>query len=290
MQSSISIWRIPTPEFLRPMESPFRYPSYSKDWGVEQDFDQFICKSSFIAADPKSASHHYLPIYWTRYWLLNSYATFGKNELESYIKSISIDESKLFTVCQYDDGPLCELRFGKGLFLASRKNPSIGIDIPLLASRIPTLPYRPKKRYLMSFAGRFDTHPIREELRKQCTNNIDIFVSTKRLHVLAYARLLQQSYVALCPRGYGGSSFRFFEAMQLGVVPCLIGDIDTRPFKEEIDWAAVSFYFQDPKEAITAIQSIEKSELARMGRLAKRIYESKLCFPNWNWSVLNKLV
>ena len=45
------------------------------------------------------------------------------------------------------------------------------------------------------------------------------------------------SKFALAPRGYGRSSFRFFEIFKLGTIPIYIwNDIDWLPFKDEIDY------------------------------------------------------
>ena len=45
------------------------------------------------------------------------------------------------------------------------------------------------------------------------------------------------SKFALAPRGYGRSSFRFFEIFKLGTIPIYIwNDLDWLPFKDEIDY------------------------------------------------------
>jgi len=96
--------------------------------------------------------------------------------------------------------------------------------------------------------------------------------------------------VVLCPRGYGGSSFRFYEAMQAGSVPCLIGDIDTRAFKVQIPWDKISFYFKTPREAIESLESMDPFLLEEMGLLAKIYYLEYLKLGKWNDLLINDLV
>jgi GT2 family glycosyltransferase len=71
---SLRIYQVPVPKLFRPDKAPFRYPSYARDWGVEQDFSKFLQSSQFLTNDLHEATHLFLPIYWTRYWVQNNYA------------------------------------------------------------------------------------------------------------------------------------------------------------------------------------------------------------------------
>lgn len=286
----LRIFKIPLPPDLMPMKAPFRYPSYSKDWGVEQDFLEYLERSDYLTKNQATASHHYLPIFWTRYWVQKNYGRSGVSELNLYLKSLELDQDKLFTICQYDDGPLIDLAFGKGLYLSSRKTESLGIDIPLIASNLPKLWTRKSKKYLMSFAGRFDTHPIRMDLKSAAVGNINVHIAHGQLNSRQFAAMLQKSLVVLCPRGYGGSSFRFYEAMQAGSVPCLIGDIDTRAFKSQIPWEKISFYFKTPRQAINTIEKMDAGLLEEMGLLAQKYYSQRLKLGRWNDLLINDLM
>lgn len=286
---AVRIYQAPVPEKFKPNKSPFRYPEYSRDWGVEQDFCKFIDSSDLLTNDSSEASHVFLPIYWTRYWLQNDYGKDGHSAINAYLNSLELDNSKIFTICQYDDGPLVDFVFGKGLYLASRKTPDLGRDIPLLASNLPRSGIRKKTKYLMSFAGRFETHPVRMNLKELSTHRGSVFIPDRQLNARGFASLLHQSLVVLCPRGYGGSSFRFYEAMQVGSVPCLIGDIDTRPFKSQIQWDQISFYFKTPLEAITFIETMDSRTLENMGKAARHTYYRFLKFGKWGNLLINDL-
>ena len=198
-----------------------------------------------------------------------------------------LDDSKTFTICQYDDGPLADL--GKSIqFLSSRKN-EIGYDIPLLSSHLSIPWFTPKKKYLASFVGRLDTHPVRNQMKSILENNPDILIKNKSSGTRSYIRSILSSYISLSPRGYGGSSFRAFESMQLGVVPLLLGDIDTRPFKNYINWDDFSMYTNNPLELPSILKSVDKNTLVEMGRRANLAFESKLSYKKWGHYVIKTL-
>ena len=49
--------------------------------------------------------------------------------------------------------------------------------------------------------------------------------------------LLQRSEFTLCPRGYGRTSFRLYEAIQQRSIPIYVHDGDPwLPYREELDW------------------------------------------------------
>jgi len=57
-------------------------------------------------------------------------------------------------------------------------------------------------------------------------------------YVQNYAETLCRSVFALCPRGYGRTSFRMYEAMQLGAIPVYIYDGDPwLPFNDALRWS-----------------------------------------------------
>ena len=50
---------------------------------------------------------------------------------------------------------------------------------------------------------------------------------------------MKKSTFALCPRGFGNTSFRLVEAMEFGVIPVYISDIFSLPFPDEINWEEI---------------------------------------------------
>lgn len=280
------------PQF-QPKKNPFRYPRHSEDWGIEQDFLTYVSRNrQFVTNNPAEADWHYLPIFWTRWHCSHKYGATGLIELQAEVHRILQNDAKTFTICQYDDGPLVNL--GQTImFWASRKNES-GIDAPLLCSPHRSPFFRPKKKYLASFIGRFATHPIRQAMAAQLAACDDVYLEdtpdyNRQRPAKFFVRKLFESYIALCPRGHGGSSFRFFEAMQVGTVPFLIGDLDTRPFKQFIKWDDVSFYANTTAGLQQFMQALDLRTLAGMGRQAKEVYKKELAYQHWCKYVLQEL-
>lgn len=284
----MKIYVIPIDDSFMPKNQRFKYPVHNSDYGVEQDFYKYIIKNKFlITRDPGNADWHYLPIFWTRWHINHNYGKEGLDKLQEEVNKKIIDDSKTFTICQYDDGPIANI--GKTVqFLASRKS-NFGIDIPLLSSPHHRPFFTPSKKYIASFIGRISTHKLRKEMADELSDKKDILITDNNLGSNYFVKNTLRSYISLCPRGYGGSSFRFFEAMQLGVVPLLIGDIDTRPFKKNIDWNKISFYTNNPKELKTFFNSINLEKVIQMGKEARVIYENNLRYQKWCNLVLEEL-
>ena len=250
------------PNWARPRRAPFRYPKYAQDYGIEQDFEAFLLYSyDHLSESHEESDFVYLPIFWTRLHLNNNYAQVGRERLQELVDPwVEAFGDRLLTVCQYDDGPLVDLG-NATIYLGSRRTP-VGHDAPLLATPLP----RFKKGYVRgqkyAFAGRLNTHPIRQQLFEAFRDDqrFSFQVRTPK-RPKRYARFLSEAQVALCPRGYGGSSFRFFEALQVGAVPWLIGEFDTRPFKSQIDWNNYSFYSASVGDFIQQLEQQTQEEI-----------------------------
>lgn len=275
------------PDFLRPGGAPFRYPSYAKDWGIEQDFLVYLEDSyPAIVSDIQDADFTYLPVFWTRYHLHHDFGRSGLYELERALRVVMASPGKKFTVCQYADGPLVDL--GDSIvFLGSRKS-AAGTDVPLLSSPVPKPRFRPRVNYLASFVGRFDTHPLRADLAAKLAHRADVVFSERSLSPRRYSKKMLSAAIALCPRGYGGSSFRFFEAIQLEIIPWLIGDLDVRPFKKSIDWDSCSLYSSTVEEFLHDLDNIQQRDLAVMKKNLARI-RSELEFGTWPKLLIREL-
>lgn len=284
----MKIYILPVSPEYQPRTQPFIYPAHNRDFGVEQDFYHYLLKHKDIVVEsPGEADWHYLPIYWTRWHLNHEYAKTGLADLQEEVDKVIIDGRRTFTICQYDDGPIVNLPKVR-IFLSSRKT-NKGEDIPLLSTQHVLPLVKPKKKYLASFVGRIATHKIRSSMRMHLENIDGINIVDGDIGVRTYVKTLLQSYVALCPRGYGGSSFRFYEAMQLGVVPFLIGDLDTRPFKGSINWERCSMYTNNPKYIMPIINSYPQSRLLEMGRYAKEVWKHELQYQKWCNLALDEL-
>jgi hypothetical protein len=286
MAPRIYILRV-SPVF-QPPAAPFIYPAHNRHYGVEQDFLFYLnSHPELLTDDPLWEDWHYLPIFWTNWHLQHDYGRTGRDELQAEVSRCMIDPSRTFTICQYDDGPIADLH-NAAVFYSSRKV-CTGLDAPLLCAshRIPPAPA--DKRYLASFVGRIATHPVRCRMLDTVKSRSNVYVHDGDLGTKAFVEAVRSSYLALCPRGYGGSSFRFYEAMQLGVAPCLIGDIDTRPFKQRIPWQECSLYARDAEELASLLDECDPERLRQMGARAKEVYDTHLAYQRWCVHVLQDL-
>jgi len=243
--------------------------------------------SQLLTDNSALADWHYLPVFWTRWNVNHNYAKERLKELESILKTGILDPMKTFTVCQYDDGPIVKIR-GMRVFLASRKS-NTGEDIPLLSSKHKLPIFSPRKEYLASFMGRLSTHPIRQKMAEKLSGINDIYINDGDIGSNKFVNTVLSSYIVLCPRGYGGSSFRFYETMQLGVVPMLIGNIDTRPFKKYINWDDCSIFVKNPSNIPKILKKYSKEQLIMMGESAKSVWIENLSYLKWCKYVLEEL-
>lgn len=280
--------------YIHPINKEFQpdgiahpYPQYNSQYGVEQDILDYLQRHNLTTLDKNNADWIYLPIFWTRWHVNHSWSSWGRDILQDYVDSLNLEYDKVFTVCQYDDGPIVDLKAAT-IFLSSRKTEK-GIDIPLLASPLERKKQWKDKTILASFAGIFSTHPFRQIMANSLKDNKNVALYNGNYGTEHFVNLMENSQIALCPRGYGGSSFRFYEAMQFGTIPFLIGDIDTRPFKQYIDWNSCSFYLDDPNKTKEFLENIDTSKLEEMSRNALDTWD-KIKYGEWCKYALKELV
>jgi hypothetical protein len=119
----------------------------------------------------------------------------------------------------------------------------------------PYVRFQPAKevdRYLATFIGSVENHPVRRELAKLPAHEFLVEdTSSFALKMLYggeadqrhrfwshYANVIASAHFALCPRGRGPGSVRLFEVMQMGRVPVIIADDWIYP--PRVDWPACS--------------------------------------------------
>ena len=196
-----------------------------------------------------------LPFFPTSYWVNNNYGNNeqAKQEAQDYI--CSLDKSKkYFSICQYDDGVL--IHWDVLDVLEFNMNKKIGIEIPLICQPHPYKFGTPKK-YIASFVGS-RTHPIRNKLEKY--KNLDgWYISFEPHDIETYCMILHESVFAICPRGYGLSSFRCYsEAIAYGCVPIYYSDIHVIPFGVDFnEFGIIANAADDLSETISALSELE---------------------------------
>jgi hypothetical protein len=194
-----------------------------------------------------------IPVLWTNFQIegwFNSKKGEMQNALDNWIKE-NPSENGYFTVVQYDDGPLLKLPENTIIYGAC----SGDIPIPLIYEDInSTLNNKEKKSYnekniLCSFIGNITSNNVKPNVREEMFNILGNNQHFKLIHSGGWTpevnKNLQDIFItetinskfALAPRGYGRSSFRFFECFQLGTIPIYIwNDVNWSPFQNKIDY------------------------------------------------------
>lgn len=229
----------------------------------------------------------YIPVKWTAYQIDANYGNDPRkiSKLKNYCRTIgdfvaNKSVTKYFTVVQYDDGILAPIGNCR-VFAAG----GVGTDpIPLTTERHKVSGF--KKEILCSFLGSVGTHPIRKQM-VEVLKDKDLFmvadVYTKKENTMRFVEITEKSCFTLCPRGYGKTSFRLYEAMQLGSVPVYISDIHWLPYTKFVDWKKFCLVIkpEEIKDLPKRLGSLVSSGEHRvMAAEAKRVYEEYFSFES----------
>lgn len=181
--------------------------------------------------DADATERIYLPIQWTALYCNNNYGKCHKTNLhiQSFLQSLD-PQKKYYTIVQYDDGILNNLAH-LDIKVCAMSGPRIDFPLPLIA--MPhQYTFNVEKDIFASFVGRI-THPIRSEMFKQLKDKKDFHLLMDTLPLKHYCELMARSKYALCPRGYGQTSFRIQEAIQYNAIPVYISDEFIWPYQTE---------------------------------------------------------
>jgi len=286
----MKVYILPVPAVLQPKAQTLKYPPHNRDYDAEQDFFIWIKKQNeIITENPQEADWHYLPVYFTRWHINHNFAVDGEGlqQLQDTVDKIIIDDKKTFTIALFDGGTL--IRTGQTVVFNGARTTNNAIDIPLICLPHRKPPIRVKKKYIASFNGSFATHPIRTAMAEKFKGDHNVLIEggiptrfyKRWFWAKNYNLNTMASYIALCPRGTSCNSFRFFEAMQLGVAPCLISDVDVRPFKKFIPWDEISYYVSTIDELADLLKNLNKEQALEKGRKAYRYWKKELNFQKW---------
>jgi hypothetical protein len=235
------------------------YPPFKNGRYMEEYFYDYVMTHK----DEINSDRVYIPAFWTNIQIHPNFKSM-KNNYDILLKraySLMPEETTYFTIVQGDLGVEMALPPNTLVFGACFGD----IPLPLIyedtTNKLINVPRLPVKKTLASFVGTYTTHPLRQKMFLQLgrdsnfkfnakgdwTNNIpenlaNIFINSTL-----------SSKFCLAPRGFGRSSFRFFEAMLLDTVPVYFwDDIEWLPYKDIIDYSKFSVSIHDsdiPKTA-----------------------------------------
>ncbi len=213
---------INTPDWTKPRIC-VKYPSSN-----ETEFERYFYESY----QGDLTDREYLPIFWTGYYVNNSYGQdmVALQKLQDYIDALD-KSKKYFTIIQYDDAILNRVS-SLDLYQFNMSKP-YDYPLPLIGEPYPYIFTNPEKKYLANFIGG-STHPIREHA-KTLIGKEGYYISFERHDPYEYCKILSESVFTLCYRGYGINSFRISEALQSGSIPVYISDDFIEPHNVLID-------------------------------------------------------
>jgi hypothetical protein len=261
-----------TRDDLRPKPSYPTYPPYHVGDYIEDYF------YNWFVQECKNISRDYIAISWTTLYCENK-----DPEIQHFLNSLN-PNGKYFTVCQHDDAPKHKLPENTQIFSLSRSrfnflNPN-PIPIPAVCYPVPKQP-EVNKDIFASFVGSF-THPLRISVLERCKNEKDYYLSAQQWNpkvnnekMQEFLHVTNRSKFVLCPRGYGNTSFRMYEAMQMGAIPVYISDDFYLPWSDEINWNEICVLVTVDKinELPDILKNISDEQYNNMQNKIKQIYD-----------------
>tara|TARA_E500000331_G_scaffold344871_1_gene381688 strand:+ start:922 stop:1809 length:888 start_codon:yes stop_codon:yes gene_type:complete len=269
-------------ELLTPSENGKIYPPQNKELHtIEYLFYKYLVNNNTY-----ESKLSYLPVQWES---IIDNQNFDTKSLNSLLDDIGKKEKKIFTISRLTGGPKvninnCIMFTTGGIFNTPKKNNLSYVPLPLLASRYEDTP-EVEKEYLASYIGR-NTHPIRVDLNKKFKRDSKFYVKNldsmdsdfDLINQQKYIETISKSYFSLCPRGFGPTSFRLYESIELGSVPVYISDDFLLPFSDIIDWEKICIFsnYKDIKnlktKMVDILESKKYSEMIEYGRYCNKKY------------------
>lgn len=218
------------------------YPPFMHGLYLEE-----YCVRRYTAENP-ILKRTYIPLKWTNFQIHRDY----NKQRHILQKALNIwvhknpNPNGYFTIVQHDDGPTLSLPKNTIIYGAcggSYKIPLIYEDVNNRLINMKRKTFS-EKEILCSFIGTL-THNVRCQMQKALTGKPGFHLNAHKTWNINVSSSNQDIFInntinskfALAPRGYGRSSFRFFEIFQLGSIPIYIwDDIEWLPYKDKIDY------------------------------------------------------
>jgi hypothetical protein len=226
----------------------------------------------------------YIDVFWTNNFCNSMFAGQQYENVQEQLDSVLSSNGKYFTVSQFDDGPFEKFPEDTLIFSAggNREGDNI-IPIPLICGSIPKelIPNK-EKTILASFVGSRNTHPIRMDMCNHLSGKEGYEISAGNWSTTVpmdnfkkFLDITCSSKFGLAPRGYGKSSFRMYEILQLGTVPVYISDVHYLPWSDELDWNdfCVPVNEDEIEDIDTILKSISDVEYNNLLENGKKVYE-----------------
>jgi hypothetical protein len=226
-----------------------------------------------------NTNRKYIPLPWTNFQINNWFNTTKnllQDKLDEWTKN-NPSNNGYFTVVQYDDGPLLKLPENTIIYGACSGH----IPIPLiyedkenkLITRCIFKDFK-DKQILCSFVGTI-THNIRKIIVDTYKNNSNFKFNINNTWDPNVSITKQDDFIntscnskfGLAPRGYGRSSFRFFELLNMKIIPIYVwDDIEWLPYKDILDYSkfSISINISEIYTLYDILNSIDENKYSNM--------------------------
>lgn len=216
----------------------------------------------------------YLDVFWTSYYVNgNRNGRINTNDLQRYLNTLD-KSKKYYTVVQYDDGILNDVRH-LNLRVYAMSGKRIDYPLPLICQPHP-FKFDFERNILANFIGK-ETHPIRKEILK-LKGQPHLYISSNQHSLESFCHVLSTSVFTLCPRGYGQTSFRICEALQYGSIPVYISDEFIHPHNVDFDSYGIAIAPNELSTTLEAIQQMHWGQIEYLQEKGKHYYQSLFTF------------
>lgn len=286
---------------------PFPYPGHQRGPLLEEYMHRYLAERRAEIELPRPWT--YVPVYWTSYAArrrrTRAWQMLGNpsdRRLRSFLARSLEDETRYFTFSQHDDGLRQRGRFASTAILEFSSGGCGDIPLPLLCDPHPRIERQRDIR--ASFLGLIDDSPVpypcRDAMRAALAGHSEYVIrhagndwgatdaTLLKDKSQAFVELMSRSVFALCPRGYGKTSFRMYEAMQLGCIPVYIYDEAWLPYTDVLDWNefAVLVHVSEAASLHDLLSSKTEADIRRMRQRLAEVYPRYFTFEGTAQQVL----
>lgn len=256
---------------------PFTYPSHQKGPLIEEYF--------YNSYGDIECSFNYLPIFWTNIYTIM--AKYPKKKPPISLQEIidSLDKKKkYFAIVQHDNGIQEDMPDNVLIFSSGGKG---HIPIPLLCDAHPK--QNEERNIFASFVGVVndkinDHNGIRTKMRKTVftPQHPDFHCIEGKNDISIFEKMMSKSIFALCPRGFGKTSFRMYEAIQMGCIPVYIYDDPCLPYQHKINWEdfSVLYHVDDLPHLADILHSYSEEKIKKMQIKLEELYPKYFTFDS----------
>lgn len=267
---------LPLEKLFRPATSvvypPFKNGRYLEEYAYEKLVEQ---------AESIQTDLVYVPVFWTNMQIHPSFHDRKQNFQTLLDQALAAmpPTTKYFTIVQHDDGPMLRLPHDTVIFGACFGTIPIPLIYEDVTYRLQQAERTPKTQ-LASFVGSA-TYSIRHQMVGAMAQKPNVNCnmggwtdSVSAANADHFVADTLKSTFCLAPRGYGRSSFRYFEAMLLDTIPVYFwDDMEWLPYKEELDYTkfSVSIQKNEIQNTYEILSSISEEKIKEMQLELKRV-------------------